>query len=316
MSFVHLHVHSHYSLLDGLPKIGQLVKKAAEYQMPALALTDHGVMYGLVEFYQKAQAAGIKPILGVEAYVARHRHTDKRPNIDARPYHLVLLAQDETGYRNLIKLITIAHVDGFYYRPRIDLDLLQAYHQGLIGLSACLQGQIASSFLNDDDSAAEAAALAMQKIFGPDNFYLEIQHQPNIGKQKFVNEKLIGLSRALNIPLVATVDSHYINPQDNYAQDALVCIQTKKLLSDTDRLTMMGDDLSFKSAEQVKQDWPDQPAAVARTLEIAERCNFKLKLGQPLLPRFTVPGHKSEDKYLVALAVNGFAKRFGVNPGS
>ena len=189
--FVHLHCHSHYSLLDGLPKIPQLVKKAKEFKMPALALTDHGAMYGAIEFYQACLKAGIKPIIGVEAYIAPHSRFDKQAKVDTHPFHLVLLAKDKTGYQNLLKLTTFAHLEGFYYKPRIDWELLEKYHEGLIALSACLQGEVARAILSNDPLKAEETILKYQKTFGPDNFYLELQDNPNIPEQRLVNEALV-----------------------------------------------------------------------------------------------------------------------------
>jgi len=311
-SFVHLHTHSHYSLLDGLAKIDDLVKKAKKLEMPALALTDHGVMYGLVEFYQKAKKAGIKPILGVEAYVARNGHTDKRPRIDDASYHLVLLAKDLTGYRNLIKLITIAHLDGFYYKPRIDLELLEKYHEGLIGLSACLIGEVPRHFLNNDDIKAEQAARRYQEIFGPGNFYLEVQHHPNISAQQLVNDKIFALAKKSGIPVVATNDIHYLDSDDAYAQDVLVCIQTKKTLNDTDRLSMVGDDFSMHSSQKMKEIWADHPEVIANTLAIADKCNVKLELGKTLLPNFPVPKGMTDIDFLADLCQQGLKKRYGL----
>ena len=311
MSFVHLHVHSHYSLLDGLPKIDELVSRAAEYQMPALALTDHGVMYGLIEFYQRCRKAGVKPILGVEAYVARRGLRDKQPNLDSRPYHLVLLAADEIGYHNLIKLTTIAHLDGFYYKPRIDLELLAAHAEGLIGLSGCLQGQLAHHLLGGRDDEAVEYVKKMTAIFGSGNFYLEVQNHPTIGNQKVVNQKIFELGAALALPVVATVDVHYLNSDDSQAQDALVCIQTKKMLADTDRLTMRGEDFSLRSAAALEEEWANHPEVLQRTEEIAERCSVKLKFGTPLLPHFDVPTQQTPDQYLTDLCETGLQKRYG-----
>jgi len=209
MSFVHLHTHSHYSLLDGLSRVDGLVEKAKRLEMPALALTDHGVMYGLIDFYKKAKKAGVKPILGVEAYVARNKHTDKRSKIDDRPYHLVLLAKNLTGYQNLIKLTTIAHLNGFYYKPRIDHDLLKKHSEGLICLSACLAGEIARAYQNNEDDKAEAVAKWYLEIFGKGNYYLEVQHHPTIPEQHMVNEKVFALGKKLDIQVVTTADIHY-----------------------------------------------------------------------------------------------------------
>lgn len=313
MSFVHLHTHSHYSLLDGLTKIDDLVIKAKALGMPSVALTDHGVMYGLVEFYQKAKKAGIKPILGVEAYVARNGHTNKRPGVDVSPYHLILLAKNLTGYHNLIKLTTIAHMDGFYYKPRIDFELLKKYHEGIICTSACLAGEVARNIMNSDMAAAEKTAKDYEKLFGKGNYYLEVQNHPTIAAQKIVNEKVFELSKKLNIPVVATCDSHYLNKDDDYAQDVLVCIQTKKTLADTDRLSMIGDDYSLKSPRQVAEEWKDHPEVVANTLELAEKCNVELELGKTLLPNFEVPGKQTDVQYLREICEQGLKKRFGKN---
>jgi len=310
MSFVHLHTHSHYSLLDGLAKIDGLVNKAKETGMPSLALTDHGVMYGLIEFYQKANKAGIKPILGVEAYVARHGHKDKRPKIDGSPYHLVLLAKNQEGYKNLIRLTTIAHLDGFYYKPRIDHDLLKEHSEGLIAGSACLQGEIARSFLNGDDKHAEEVAKMYLDIFGEGNYYLEVQHHPTIAKQEEVNKKVFELGNKLGIPIVATNDIHYLNSDDDYAQDVLLCIQTKKTISDTDRMSYMGENFSMYSPEEMKAFWKDHPEVIDNSLKIAEKCNVEIELGKTLLPYFEVPAGKTDIDFLKDRCEEGLVKRY------
>lgn len=309
--FVHLHTHSHYSLLDGLAKIDDLVKKAKSLNMTALALTDHGVMYGSVEFYQKAKKAGIKPILGVEAYVARDKHTNKRPGIDVKPYHLLLLAKNETGYKNLIKLTTIAHVDGFYYKPRIDHELLKKYSEGLICSSACLAGEVARHFVNGDDAKAEEAARWHMKVFGKDNYYLEVQHHPSIPEQALVNEKIFLLAEKLGLKVIATGDVHYLNSDDDMAHDALVCIQTKKILSDTDRMSMVGEDFSLQSPEMMAEHWKEHPEVIKNTMEIAEKCSVELQLGKTLLPRFEVPSGKTDFEYLQEKCEEGLLKRYG-----
>jgi len=226
--FVHLHVHSHYSLLDGLTKIEDLVEKARFLNMPAVALTDHGVMHGSVEFYKKATKAGIKPIIGVEAYLARNGMKNKRARIDERPYHIVLLAQNKIGYENLIKLTTQAHLIGYYYKPRIDLALLEKHAEGLICLSACLQGMVSQAIIAGDLQRAKENAYTLEQIFGKNNFYLEVQDHPATPRQNEVNEKMFELSATLNIPLVATNDVHYVNSEDDEIHDILVCLQTKK----------------------------------------------------------------------------------------
>lgn len=317
MSFVHLHTHSHYSLLDGLGKIDDLVAKAVEYQMPALALTDHGVMYGAIEFYKKCKKAGIKPILGVEVYVAPNRHTDKRPKIDERPYHLILLAQNETGYQNLVKLTTIAHLEGFYYKPRIDFELLQKHHEGLICSTACLAGELARNILADNEVGAREMIARYQALFGVDNFYLEVQNHPNIPQQAILNEAVFRLGAELQVPIIATNDIHYPNKDDDYAQDVLLCIQTKKVLSDTDRMSYIGNNFSFKSPAEMAASFPDHPEVVANTLKIAEMCNLELKMGVSVLPEFPLPEGVTVDEHLKIICEEGLIKRYtadGVTP--
>ena len=219
MKFTHLHVHSHYSLLDGLPKIDELLDYAKESGMDSIALTDHGVIYGAVEFYKKAKEKGIKPIIGCEVYMAYEKMTQRRPNIDDKRYHLILLAKNEEGYKNLVQLVTEAHLNGFYYKPRIDEEFLTKHSQGLICLSACIQGKIPRLILSNKIEEAEKLALRFQEIFGKDNFYLEIQHHSDIKEQKTANDGLISISKKHGIPLVATNDIHYLKPEDAEAQD-------------------------------------------------------------------------------------------------
>lgn len=312
MRFTHLHVHSHYSLLDGLAKPEELLQKTKEQGLSALALTDHGVMYGAIEFYQKAIELGIKPIIGVEAYVAPNGRHTKRSKADAKPYHLVLLAKNEKGYKNLIKLVTCAHLEGFYYKPRVDLDLLKKHHEGLIALSACLEGEIPREIVSKNLDIAAKKALEYQKIFRRENFYLELQHHPNIEKQVIVNDGLIKISKKYNIPLVATNDTHYLNSEDDKIQDILLCIQTQRKVADRDRLSMLGDDFSLKSPKEMEQAFHDVPEALENTVKIANSCNLKFELGKTKLPAFKVPEGFTANSFLKKLCQEGLAKRYGI----
>ncbi len=292
MSFIHLHVHSHYSLLDGLPKIDELIEEVKKQKMKAVALTDHGVMYGVIEFYQKAKAAGIKPIIGVEAYMAPNGLLDKRAKIDEKPFHLVLLAQNEEGYKNLIKLTSIAHLQGFYYKPRIDKEILKQHSKGIIALSACLQGEIPRMIINNQTKKAEEVIREYQKIFG-ENFYLEVQDHPNIHEQKIVNKTIFKLAKKYKVPLVATNDVHYLRPEDAEIQDILLCVQMKKKKNDPNRLSMLKDDFSFRTAEKMQESFKDHLDAISNTQKIADQCNLEIKFGENKLPFFFLP--KGED---------------------
>jgi DNA polymerase III subunit alpha len=312
MSFVHLHTHSHYSLLDGLSTIDKLVAKAKASGMPALALTDHGVMYGAIEFYQKMKAAGLKPIIGVEAYVAPNKHTDKRPKLDEKPYHLILLAKNNIGYQNLLELTSIAHLDGYYYKPRIDWELLEKYHEGLIATTACFQGEVSRNIINGNKNKAIELIKRFKKIFGAD-FYLELQDHPNLEESANLNATLIELSKELEVPLIATNDIHYVNAEDNDAQDVLLCLQTKRRLSDTDRMSYMGEDFSFRSIEQMKKSFEHVPEAISNTVKIAEQCNIELTFDTIHLPHFDLPNNTSADEYLKKLTIEGIAKKFDLD---
>ena len=315
MKFTHLHVHSHYSLLDGLPKIDELLDYVKKLGMDSVALTDHGVLYGAVEFYKKAKERGIKPIIGCEIYLAYEKMTQKRPNIDDKRYHLVLLVKNEQGYRNLVKLITKAHLEGFYYKPRIDEELLAQYSEGLICLSACINGKIPQLILAKKSiDEAEKTALKYQEIFGKDNFYLELQHHPNLKEQKIVNKALIEISKKLKIPLVATNDVHYLKTEDADAQDILMLINTGAEANDPERLTMKADDFSMKNSEQMIKDFKDSPEAIENTQKIVKDCNFEFELGKIKLPKFETPNGKSPDEYLEELCSLGLKKRYGERP--
>jgi DNA polymerase-3 subunit alpha len=314
LKFTHLHVHSHYSLLDGLPKIDQLLDYVKELGMDSCALTDHGVLYGAVEFYKKAKEKGIKPIIGVEMYQAFEKMTQERPNIDDKRYHLVLLVRNERGYKNLVKLVTKAHLEGFYYKPRIDEELLKEHSDGLIALSACLQGKIPRQILAGKIGEAEKTALLYQEIFGKENFYLELQNHPNLPEQKKVNQFLVSLSRKLKIPLVATNDSHYLRPEDARAQDILMLINTGADPNDPERLTLRGDDFSLKSPEKMIEEFKDFPEAIENTQKIVELCNFDFELGKVKLPRLELPNGKSDVSYLKELCLEGLEKRYGQKP--
>jgi DNA polymerase-3 subunit alpha len=311
MKFTHLHCHSEYSLLDGLPKIEEILNYCKKLGMDSVALTDHGNISGAVEFYKKAKELGIKPIIGSEVYLAFERMYQKRPKIDDKKYHLVLLVKNETGYKNLVKLITKSYLEGFYYKPRIDEELLSQYCEGLIGLSACLQGKIPQLILAKKIDEAEKTAKKYQEIFGKENFYLELQHHPNLREQKIVNEALIEISKKLKIPLVATNDCHYLRPEDAEAQDILMLINTGADPNDPERLTMRADDFSMRSPEKMMEDFKNVPEAIENTQRIVEACNFEFKLGEIKMPIFKTPNGKSPEEYLEELCYQGLKKRYG-----
>jgi DNA polymerase III subunit alpha len=310
MKFTHLHVHSHYSLLDGLSKIDELLDYAKELGMDSIALTDHGVLYGAVEFFKKAKERGIKPIIGCEVYVANEKMEQKRPGIDDKRYHLVLLAKNETGYKNLVKMITRAHLEGFYYKPRIDEELLSQNAEGLIAMTACVQGKIPRLILANKTKEAEELALKYKKLFGEGNFYLELQNHPHVEEQAKVNEKLIAMSKKLDIPLVATNDCHYLRKDDAEAQDILMLINTGADANDPERLTMEGDDFSLKSPEQMAEEFKETPEALENTQKIADACNLEFELGKIKLPYYEVPLGKAPDQYLKELCYQRLETRY------
>ncbi|MDD5696869.1 MAG: DNA polymerase III subunit alpha [Candidatus Pacebacteria bacterium] len=310
--FIHLHLHSHFSLLDGLAKIDDILDRVQELKMDAVALTDHGVIYGAVEFYDKARKRGIKPILGCEVYEAARRMEDKAASLDSRRYHLVLLIKDEIGYNNLVKIITEAHLKGFYYKPRVDLELLKNHSQGLVAMSACLQGKIPQLLLMGKAKEAEEAALKYQEIFGPGNFFLEIQPHPNLPDQEKANRMVIDLSKKTGIPLVATNDAHYCRKEDAEAQDILMLINTGADKNDRERLTMKEDDFSIKSEEEMARSFDYVPEAIENTRKIAGLCNFEMRLGEIKLPKFNVPDSKTSIEYLRELCYQGIEKKYNI----
>jgi len=312
-NFVHLHTHSHYSLLDGANKLDDLIAKAKEYKMPALAVTDHGNLFGAIEFYKKATKAGIKPIIGIEAYVAGGSRHDKKPSskFPDGGYHLILLAKNYKGYQNLVKLSSIAFLEGFYHRPRMDKELLRQYSEGIIATSACLKGEVNWHLLNGDTEGAVAAARELEQIFGKGNFYLEIQNH-GIEKQANLIPKIQAISRETKIQLVATNDCHYMRREDFEAHDALMCIQTGKFMSDQDRLKYQTDQIYFKSPEEMQRALGEYEEAMANTVKISEACNLELELGKLKLPVFPIPTrYVDADDYLDFLCRRGIDERYG-----
>jgi DNA polymerase-3 subunit alpha len=317
MKFTHLHVHSHYSLLDGLPKIDLLLDHVKKSGMDSVAITDHGVLYGAVEFYKKAKERGIKPIIGCEVYMAYENLEQKRPSIDQKRYHLILLAKNEQGYKNLVKLVTISHLEGFYYKPRIDEKILSQHCEGLIATSACIAGKIPQMILSGKIDEAEELAKKYQTLFGKGGFYLEIQHHPNLPEQSKINSALIKMSKKLDIPLVATNDCHYLCSEDAEAQDILMLINTGAKLDDPQRITMKSEDYSMHSPEKMKEFFKDTPQAIENTQKIVEQCNFEFKLGEIKLPYYEVPGNKNQDDYLKKLCEQGLLNKSKIqNPKS
>ena len=308
--FTHLHVHSQYSILDGLPKIDQLLDYASELGMKSIALTDHGVLYGAVEFYKEAKKRDMKPIIGSEVYIATEGMEDKRPNIDNKSYHMILLAKNKQGYKNLVKLITEAHLRGFYYKPRIDEELLEKHSSGLIALSACIQGKIPRFILANKKKEARELVYRYKKLFGEDSFYLEIQHHPNIKEQEIVNKELIKISKETNTPLVATCDSHYLRPEDAETQDVLMSINTGSDINDPDRVTIKIDDFSLRSPEEMKKIFKDTPEAIENTNKIAEMCNFEFDLNKTRLPHIKIEDGKTENEKLKELCLEGINEKY------
>lgn len=310
MNFTHLHVHTEYSLLDGLSKIKELVGRAKDLGMDSMAITDHGVMYGVIDFYKAANEAGIKPILGCEVYVAPGSRFDKEVNAgDDRYYHLVLLAQNNEGYDNLMKIVSKGFVDGFYYKPRVDYEILEKYSSGIIALSACLAGEVQRNLGKGMYEEGVKSALRYQQIFGKDNFFLELQDH-GIEEQKYVNQQLVRMSSETGIGLVATNDVHYIYDTDVDAHDILLCIQTGKKVSDENRMRYEGGQFYCKSPEEMAELFPYAPEAIENTHKIAQRCNVDIEFGVTKLPKYEVPDGFDSVSYLRHLCFNGLEKRY------
>lgn len=314
IDFIHLHNHTEYSLLDGGLRIGKLLEKARSFHMPALAITDHGNMFGVIEFYTLAMKYGIKPIIGCEVYIAPESRFDKNNTHGIREasHHLILLAKNEQGYRNLIQLVSIGYLQGFYYRPRIDKEVLNKHKEGLIGISSCLKGEIAHTILKGEMNKASDLALQYKEIFKEGDFYLELQDH-GIEDQFTVNQELISLSKELSIPLVATNDCHYLEKKDAKIHDILLCLQTGKTLDDTDRMKYSTEEFYFKSPEEMKQLFPSVPEAIHNTKVIADKCNLELRFDTLFLPPFTPPAEFEDlDAYLVHLCKEKIKNRYPV----
>ena len=313
MSFVHLHVHTEFSLLDGACRIGGMMDRVKELGQSAIAITDHGVMYGCIDFYKAAKAAGVKPIIGCEVYVARRGMEDRVHGIDNDPYHLVLLCENMTGYRNLCLLVSEAFCRGFYGKPRVDLALLEKHHEGLIALSACLAGAIPQYLMEEDYNAAKRYAEKLAGIFGPERFYLELQDH-GIPEQRPVNQGVLRLARETGLPLVVTNDAHYLRKEDAAMQDVLLCIQTGKTVDDENRMKFQTEEFYLKSEEELRALFPNCPEAFDNTVKIAEMCNVEFVFNQYHLPAFPVPEGYTNEQYFRKLCYDGFAERYADPP--
>ena len=313
MAFVHLHVHTEFSLLDGACRIGKVAKRVAELGQTALAITDHGVMYGVIDFYRACKAAGIKPIIGCEVYVAPRSMEDKQYGPDDEARHLVLLCENETGYKNLSYMVSKGFLDGFYRKPRVDLALLRKHSEGLIALSACLAGEIPRRLGQGDYQGAKAHALEMAEIFGPEHYYLELQDH-GIPEQKAVNRDILRLARETGLPLVATNDAHYVNREDSKMQDVLMCIQMGKTVDDPNRMRFETEEFYIKSEEEMAALFPNLPEAISNTQVIADRCNVEFTFGNYHLPQFRYPEGYDAWGWFTELCWAGYTKRYPEDP--
>lgn len=310
MSFVHLHVHTEYSLLDGMSRISEIAKHAKSLGMNALAITDHGAMFGVIDFYKACKDAGIKPVIGCEVYTAARTMYDKEIEKDRNSGHLILLAENQTGYKNLVKIVSKSYVDGFYFKPRVDKELLRKHSEGLICLSGCLVGNVARMLINNDYEGAKAEALELREIFGENNFFLEVQNHFLEPDNKVI-DGLKKLSNETGIPLVATNDMHYIRKEDAKAQDVLICIQTQTTIDEENKMRFENDEFYMKSEKEMKELFPDMEDAVERTQEIADRCKVEFTFGEYHLPEFIPPNGKTCKEYLRELCYSGLVSRYG-----
>ncbi len=308
IEFIHLHTHSHYSLLDGLSKLEDLVSFAKKFKMSAVAITDHGNMYGAIKFYKLAKKAGIKPIIGVEAYIAERGLKDKEPNIDNKRYHLTLLAKNLQGYKNLMRLVTISNLEGYYYKPRMDREILRQHSDGIIALSGCLGGELSQALANKNEEKAEKIIEEYQEIFGKENYFLEIQKHEKMEGDEEVRNKIVKLSKKFNIPFVGTIDSHYPCEEDHKAHDTLLAIQTNRDLNDENRFSFGEDDFSFINTEKAKELFKDTPEAVENTMMVANMCNLELELGNWVFPDFKIEEGKTYNEKLRELTYAGLKK--------
>ena len=315
MSFAHLHVHTEYSLLDGFSNIKKLVKRVKEMDMPAVAITDHGTMFGVIDFYKAAKEAGVKPIIGLEAYMAARTMHDRDSKLDRSSYHLLLLAENETGYKNLLKIASAAQLDGFYYYPRIDHDFLAAHSEGLICTSGCMSAEIPRALLDDKPEEAVKRMNWYYDVFGPDRFFVELQ-QHNIKEITDLNRRLVEMGARHSAKFIATNDVHYINPDDARLQDILLAIQTQSLLSDPERMRMTDDSYYLRTPQEMSQLFAEVPESLSNTLLIAERCNVDLAFKGYHLPEFPVPEGYTAETYLRHLCEEGARSRYGARAAS
>ncbi|MDE2026760.1 MAG: DNA polymerase III subunit alpha, partial [Patescibacteria group bacterium] len=307
--FVHLHNHTEFSLLDGLSKVKTMIKRAKELEMPALAITDHGALYGAIYFYKACIEEGIKPIIGCEIYITKGSRFDKETGYN----HLILLAENNTGYKNLMKIVSRANLEGYYYKPRTDIALLREHHEGLICLSACVNGYISDPLLNDQQEEAERRAKELSEIFGPDHFYIELQKHTHVPPQDVVNPKLVKLAQKMGLPLVATNDNHYTYDTDAQAQEILLCIQTQTTILQKERKLSMIDspDFYMKSPDEMRGLFIQTPEAISNTVKIANMCNIEITLGKWIMPKFVVPEGMTHEDYLEKLVWEGVQRRYG-----